>query len=205
MEWILQHVVQLVTVVFVVVSIVRAIRQSREAQERHEDETIESEEERRTREIQENIRRKIAERRGGRPAPAADETFHRGEESSREIRPSPQASPLPPGPLGDLGRVFEQLGRRIPQAEPPRLQQVNRAEVERQAQLAEQLRLAEEAKVIAARRAAHQTQERMAALQSEAALRSAARARLLGDLRDPQSVQRAFVLREVLGPPVGLR
>ena len=46
---------------------------------------------------------------------------------------------------------------------------------------------------------------RAQAEQSEAGLRTAARARLLADLADPQSVRRAFVLREVLGPPVGLR
>jgi hypothetical protein len=31
------------------------------------------------------------------------------------------------------------------------------------------------------------------------------RGELMDDLRDPQALRRAFVLREVLGPPVALR
>ena len=41
--------------------------------------------------------------------------------------------------------------------------------------------------------------------QSEGGLLSASRGHLLDDLRDGRSLRRAFVLREVLGPPVGLR
>jgi hypothetical protein len=36
-------------------------------------------------------------------------------------------------------------------------------------------------------------------------VQAAARDRILGDLRDPEALRRAFVLREVLGPPVALR
>lgn len=205
MDWLFKNLVQLITVFFVIASIVRAIRQSRQAQDRHEDETIDSDEQRRTREIQEAIRRKIAERRGG-SAPSAPEVFRRTEEPPRPVQPSPQASPLPTGPLGDFGRrVLEQLERKLPPPESPRLPQVNRREVERQEQLAEQLRAAEETKAQATRRAAHLAAEQRAALQSQAALRGAARGQLLAELRDPQSLRRAFVLREVLGPPAGLR
>lgn len=205
MDWILKNIVQIATVVFVIVSIVRAMRQAKETQERHKDETIESEEQRRTREIQERIRRKIAERRGGGEAPA--DPFHPAEET-RTLRPSPESTSPPPDPFGELGRrVLAELERKMqPSAEPPRLApQLNRAELERQARLAEELRAAEEARAQAARRAAHHAAERAAAEQSEAALRHTARARLLGELHDPQSVRRAFVLREVLGTPVGLR
>lgn len=208
MDWLLKNLVQLATVVFVIVSIVRAIRQSRNAQERHEDETVDSDEQRRTREIQEAIRRKIAERRGGSMPPATGpDVFQRTEEPSRPVRPSPEASPLPSGPLGDFGRrVLDQLERKTPPPAPPRLpEMVNRREVERQEMLAEQLRAAEDAKLDAARRAAHRAAEQRAALETDAALRAVARKQLLNELRDPQSLRRAFVLREVLGPPVGLR
>jgi hypothetical protein len=47
--------------------------------------------------------------------------------------------------------------------------------------------------------------EKTAETNSSAGVRTAARDRTLGDLRDPQALRRAFVLREVLGPPVGLR
>lgn len=207
MDWIFKNLVQLATVVFVIVSIVRAIRQSRDAQERHDDETVDSDEQRRTREIQEAIRRKIAERRGGSvPPTTAPDVFQRTEAPPQPVRPSPEASPLPTGPLGDFGRrVLDQLERKLPPPEPSRLPQVNRREVERQEQLAEQLRLAEEAKIQASRRAAHLAAEQRAALQAETALRAVARKQLLGELRDPENLRRAFVLREVLGPPVGLR
>lgn len=205
MDWILKNIVQLATVVVVIVSIVRAMRQAKQTQERHKDETIDSEEQRRTREIQERIRRKIAERRGG--GEVAADPFHPAEEP-RTLRPSPEATTPPPDPFGELGRkVFAELERKIhPQVEPPRVvPHSNRAELERQAQIAEQLRVAEETRVQTARRAAHHAAERAAAAQSEGALRHAARARLLGELHDPQSLRRAFVLREVLGTPVGLR
>jgi hypothetical protein len=61
---------------------------------------------------------------------------------------------------------------------------------------------------------ARTTEDRRAAqvsagVKTEAASRTGllteARAGLLADLRDPTELRRAFVLREVLGPPVGLR
>jgi hypothetical protein len=55
------------------------------------------------------------------------------------------------------------------------------------------------------RRAEHRAADRAAEAESEPALRVAARDHVLADLADPQSLRRAFVLREVLGPPVGLR
>ena len=41
--------------------------------------------------------------------------------------------------------------------------------------------------------------------ESERGLLTGSRGDLLADLRDPASLRRAFVLREVLGTPVGLR
>ena len=58
---------------------------------------------------------------------------------------------------------------------------------------------------LAARRAAHLAAEQSAAAQTTSALRRDARDELLADLRQPASVRRAFLLREVLGTPAGLR
>jgi hypothetical protein len=131
----------------------------------------------RTRRIQEEIRRKIAERRGRVLAPEA----------------------LPVGP----------------RMEPPVISTAERAEreftagdaavMERQQQLANQMRALEVARTTEDRRAAQVS----AGVKTEAASRTGllteARAGLLADLRDPTELRRAFVLREVLGPPVGLR
>jgi hypothetical protein len=79
------------------------------------------------------------------------------------------------------------------------------AEVERQQRIADELKQAEESRLLAQRRAEALAADKRAEAESEAALRSVARDRVMGDLSDPQSLRRAFVLREVLGAPVGLR
>lgn len=203
MNWVIEHIVQIVVAVAVLVSFVRGLLQARDAKTKHRDETVESDEQRRTREIQERIRRKIAERRGERPPVEEDgEVFHRNE-PAEPVRPSREATQPLGGPLGDF---LEQLQRKVqPPPEPPRLPQVNRAELERQAQLEDRLRAAEELKLQTARRAAHVAEEQAIVRNSKEARRAVARTALLADLQDPQSLRRAFVLREVLGTPVGLR
>jgi hypothetical protein len=106
--------------------------------------------------------------------------------------------------------MLEELQKRAqPQSSPPPppLQQYTRnaAEIERQERLAEELRVAEESRVLVQRRAAHLAEDVRTAAGSETGLRSVARDELLNDLSDPNSLRRAFVLREVLGTPVGLR
>ena len=75
----------------------------------------------------------------------------------------------------------------------------------RQEQLAEQMRVLEESRLLARRRAAEVAATKQAESDSEAGVLSTARGTLLADLREPQSLRRAFVLREVLGAPVALR
>jgi hypothetical protein len=149
------------------------------------------------REIQERFRRIAAERRDGR-VPADNPP-------PRRIETQPPAHEAMGGPLK---RMLDEIERRAPQAvpEPPRLvMQSNRAELERQEQLADELRALEEAKVVAQRRAAHLRDAQKASANHETIRRSAVHARVMDDLRDAQSMRRAFVLREVLGPPVALR
>ena len=75
----------------------------------------------------------------------------------------------------------------------------------RQEELAEQMRMLEEARALARRRAAEIAAARKAESESEAGVLATARGTLLADLREPQSLRRALVLREVLGPPAALR
>jgi hypothetical protein len=76
-------------------------------------------------------------------------------------------------------------------------------EAERQAALVEQLRDAEQMKAGAARRVAFEAAT--ATTDKEGTALSGVRLAMLEDLRDPVALRRAFILREVLGPPVALR
>ena len=81
----------------------------------------------------------------------------------------------------------------------------NAAVLERQQQLADQMRALEAARVLEQRRAVQVTAALKTESESERGMLVGSRGGLLADLRDPSSLRRAFVLREVLGPPVGLR
>jgi hypothetical protein len=135
----------------------------------------------RTRRIQEDIRRKIAERRG------------------------PSAA-LPPPPLEPMPEpVFE---RPVTWEEPPlepTFSPSHAAVLERQQQLADQMRALEIARLAEQRRTAQVSAAVKTAAESEGGMLAGSRGDLLADLREPRSLRRAFVLREVLGAPVGLR
>ena len=140
-----------------------------------------------TRRIREEIRRKIEERTRGGALPPPAETA---------------AEPEPPIQI-ELPPVIREI--LIPQVAAPaasRAGQMRMAEeAERQNARAEQLREAEQMKAAAARRA--EFEARMA--DAETAARTQARATVLEDLHDPAALRRAFILREVLGPPIALR
>jgi hypothetical protein len=195
MRWILDHVPLpfiLFAVVAVIQMIVKALKPKRSADESSSEGAQENDEERRVREIQERLRRISAERRGQR-APV-----HQPEPPPLHM---PEEVQPPPVPAAEpLRRNYEEIERRLRPAA-----HVNVAEVERQQRLQEEMEALEEKKFLAARHELHRAEAELANAQSEAGLRMTARARLLEDLRDPQSVRRAIVLREVLGAPVGLR
>ena len=160
----------------------------------------------RTRKIREEIQRKIAERRKA------------GEGYTEPARPAAAPLPPPPSPQATRPPVVisppERRGPRVP--EPPVVREVvmtprppapaaesrRMAELlEQQAALAEQLKQAEEMKAAALRRTAFERTTQDAG----ALARQGARATVLGELRDPAALRRAFIHREILGPPVGLR
>jgi len=190
--------------VFIVFTIVRAIRKAQELSRQNQSNSSESDEQRRVREIQERIRRIAAERRGGSvvtpPAVArAPEPPPR-----RLITPPAPIAPLDPFGGGPARRLLQELERRMAPPPEPAPAMARQAELERQQRLVEALRAAQDKREVVVRRA-----ETAAAISdldlAEARVRIAARQRLLADLQDPPSIRRAFVLREVLGAPVGLR
>ena len=117
------------------------------------------------------------------------------------IERSPEAT-TPPVTLPEILReVLQPKPERVPQPA-RRIMSVNVAEeAERQATLMAMVKEAELMKASAQRRLAF---EASTADKEPAALQQA-RTVVLDDLRSPQALRRAFVLREVLGPPVGMR
>jgi type II secretory pathway component PulC len=142
----------------------------------------------RTRRIREEIQRKIEQRARG-----------YANEQPRPIQP--EVAELPPV-------IREIFG--VPEPEPapvmPRVASRQEAQrqaeiLEQQAAMAEQLRQAKLMKAAAEKRkefeaatADHRTEQR-----------TETRSSVMGDLRTPEALRRAFILREVIGPPVALR
>ncbi len=213
LDWLLERVGVVIFVLVFVVQIVRGLMRSRQEAPPEGAKPDALEEQRRVHEIQQKIRRQIAERRGG-VAPVAPPPLVR-----REVAPAPAPSPETtqmPDPFGGpLRRVLQEIERRAqpePPPPPPRplpaaamVVERHGAELERQQRFAEELRVLEESRNLAERRITQAAAVTAADAQSETGMRNAARGRLLDDLRDPQSLRRAIVLREVLGTPVGLR
>lgn len=200
LEWILNNI-PLLIVFFVIYSIVKAVRGAQRQSEEHTASHDESAEQRRVREIQERIRRIAAERRGEAPSGGSPPPL-RPEPASRTAGPVPPLEPFG----GPLRRVVVELERRVqaPVPPPPAIHAAA-AEAERQEQLEMAMRQIEESKILADRRAAKLDARQRADAGSEAGQRVAAREQLLRDLAGRESLRRAFVLREVLGTPVGLR
>lgn len=205
MRWILENVGFLVFV-FIAISMARAIRKAMQQKEAHQATTDETEEQRNLRRIREGIRRKIAERRGG-AAPVEPPPF-----MTETPTPAPRSMlPLPTPPLEPFGgpakRELAEFERRVQprvfSPTPPVVTDV--AAVVRQEELAEQMRVLEESRLLAKRRAAEIAAMKRAEAESETGTLVTSRAVLLADLREPQSLRRAWVLREVLGAPVALR
>ncbi|ACB74949.1 hypothetical protein [Opitutus terrae] len=210
MNWILEHFQIVVALVAALAYyLTKAKRSDGEEPEREVDRRpseAEREQAERTRRIQEEIRRKIAERRGA-----------AGDVITAEPRPDlmpPALEPaagIPPvdtfgGPAGRLRRELEKAAeRRSSETDEAR---ARAAEIERQTRLAEQLR------TLQAKRAAEERwAEEIAATAKAAAnrrlLARAAQATTVtgwqARLRNREELRRAIVLREVLGPPVGMR
>jgi hypothetical protein len=197
--WALTHIPQLIFA-FVLLQVIRAVFRAAQLSKEHKATTSETDEQRRVREIQERIRRTIIERRGGQ-APRAEPM---AESAPRAPLRRPASVP-PLEPFGGPSRrlVIETMRRALTVPEPDP-EPIDPAALERQQQLAEQIRALDEARVVTERRAAQVVAQRENSAAS-ASTATASHAGWLGDVRNPQALRRAFVLREVLGPPVALR
>lgn len=218
MKWLLENLGLVIVVIIAAVSFLRGVFQTlkgdaekppRRARPEFED----PEAAERTRRVQEEIRRKIAERRTGESGEVFEQPAPEVFDAPREripplVRPT-QTPPVDPfgGPMRKIVRKLEEAAeaaeRRFELADDGAAQ----AALERQRRLEEQMRALEAAREAERRRAA----EIAAAVRQDE--RGAARGvrvpspvmGLRAQLRDPGELRRAIVLREVLGPPVGLR
>ena len=143
----------------------------------------------RTRRIREEIQRKIEQRGHG----------YATEQPTRPRSPSPAEPPplvrevvVKPQPTPAV------LRRVASHVEAQRMAEI----LEQQAALAEQLRQAQEMKAAAVRRTQFETQ---ISSDKETIAAAVTRGALGDDLRNPDALRRAFILREILGPPVALR
>jgi hypothetical protein len=183
-DWLAEKLPLLIAAFVVVVRIIQALAKSRAAGEQHRrQQGDETEEERRVREIQDRIRRAVAARREGRrpttPAPPVLQPAPGEDNDPFHGEPEPAAVPAP-----DPAAVARAL---------------RNAELERQAQLAEKMRALTEMRELARARA------EQAAAEMKPAGAIARRHRLDEIIRDPENLRRAILVREILGPPVGLR
>lgn len=152
-----------------------------------------------TRRIQEEIRRKIAERSGG-----------TGQPTPPPLEPVPRAEPSG-WDQAQARRRQEAVEARRVQAEAHREEAAREsaAVLERQQALAAQLAALQARRAEAGReaKAVWMTAPESAAAAAATSARVGSRADvgLLGELRNASSLRKAIVLREVLGTPVGLR
>lgn len=190
LDWIARHAFTLVIIAGVIAQLIKALRGQKDGEEPPpaptEDRPFEDPElAERTRRIREDIQRKIAERR-------------RAAGGGYQEPPSLAPEEAPPV-------VREVVVERAPEparVTTTRLEQQRQAEIlEQQAALAEKMRELELMRAAAVRRTEFERQT----VDAQAAAKVAARGALLDDLRDSDALRRAFLLREVLGPPVALR
>ncbi|HWZ95622.1 MAG TPA: hypothetical protein VNW30_10545 [Opitutaceae bacterium] len=202
MIWLLNHPLILFVVAVAVANFVQKIKKAGTQQEARRVLDSDSAERERTRRVQEEIRRKIAERAGRLPA------------SPPPVSPSPAAGPAAEPPARN---IFQELARQMAEAKKMAEMQ-ERARAASEAQV--QQRMEDEQKSRERAEAQHlldvqrtlqgqqRTEAKAVAYRGGADPKTTvvtARDKLLADLREPDSLRRAWMLREILGEPVGLR
>jgi len=166
------------------------------------------EEEARARKIQEEIRRKIAERRGEslpQPPRLPDTVSPPVVPVGRKVPvPGPIEAPRPTysNPLEEMLRKLADPQEEVARA---RAAAAERAARERQLQLEEQMRELEQMQRAEREKAAALRRSVRTQTESKKSYSGSAQRELVQDLRGARNLRRAVVLREVLGPPPGLR
>jgi len=189
----------LLILLFVIIRVISAAVSASKKSAENAAQTNETEEQKRMRDVQERIRRKIAERRSG-TAPLAPPS---AESAPPVLRPA-VVPPLDPFGGPTMRRAMVETERRVQAPARAERDPMDAVILERQKKLAEEMRGLEAARLVTVRNAAQIVAERQTT-GADGGLLAARRADWLADLRGPQSLRRAIVLREILGPPVGLR
>ena len=206
MNWVLEHLQVLIAVA---AAIAYYLNRRRSGATDIEEEPRErgvgmDEQAERTRRVQEEIRRKIAERRGISTEPGSQTTSR--ERIPPLVRPS-QVPPLDPfgGPMRRVVRKIEEAAEKVQRSIESDDQPAARtAELARQARLAEQMEQLETERAEQQRRAV--AIERLQRQRQDAAkIFPVQRLDVRAALRDSDGIKRAIILREILGPPVSLR
>jgi hypothetical protein len=183
MDWILGHLQVLFAVAIAVVAVLQKLKQARSGEEPPGAALKNPEDGERTRRIQEEIRRRIMERRGLLPAAPPP----------RDVAEAAPGFPEAPPMIEAVRPVV---------VAPPSLEPAKvAATLDRSTEFERQQRLIEQFRELEASRQA----STVTVPGPTGATMTAPAHRWLPDLRSPQGLRRAMVLREVLGPPVGLR
>ena len=164
----------------------------------------------RTRRIQEEIRRKIAERRSESGPPAAP--LPPPVTISAPVRREATPPPVFQDPVQEMMKEMQRRFVPVPDAPAPAAPPSESAQaageretLTRQRELEEKMQALEARQRTAQQRVAEiKATDAVAATSRETAGQVAAD-RWLTELRDPQTARHAIVLREIIGPPVGLR
>ena len=189
MDWVLQHLQLIIGAAGAVAWWLNQHRQQQKAAgpKPLNEATIDSGLAERTRRIREEIQRKI-EQRTGTHSPMPKPLVRNEPVATPPVIPKAVQRPEPRSPV--LGRTAT-----------AQLEAQKTAEIlEHQAALAEQLRNAAQLKAAALRRLQFENQ-----LSSGDEAAVAARGAIGEDLKNPEALRRAFILREIIGPPVALR
>lgn len=188
MDWVLDHLQFIIAAAAAIAWWLNQRRQGKDGAEEeppHQEATFDDPDlAERTRKIREEIQRKIADRARG---------------YSEEQPTLPPAEPDEPPVVREVVMTPVPPVRR---ASTSHYEAQRQAEIlEEQATLVDKLREAQAMKAAAMKRA--QYEATTADHSSDA--RTLSRSTVLDDLREPAALRRAFILREVLGPPVALR
>lgn len=200
-------------ILFVIIMVVNALISIRKAQrqkQEHEVDARGADDEQRARETRERVRRMIAERRGEAYQPEREGPEPAQFERPRPAPPTLERRPIDPFGGNPLGRMLEELERKLQPPEPP-VETPRRippppvpVPVPAMAPVMARLAVEQTPELITEGPVAPMSPRSRVAPGSERRA-NPARERLMTDLADPEGLRRAFVLREVLGPPVSMR
>jgi hypothetical protein len=196
MDWVLEHLQIVIAIAVVIAAAVQKWRQARTPSGAEPPAPPDSEEAARTRRIQEDIRRRILERRGLAPAAprmTEDERPAFPEATAPVFEDREQAFPSAPPMIEEVRPLVVPPPVLVPMAMAPAAD--DSSEAKRQRELGQRLR---EIELAASRRLAP-------TVAAAAPVPAVAGGGLRALLRSPAGLRQAVMLREIVDPPLGLR